>query len=213
MKKLSSMKKLLGMLFVSCLFMVNAQAQSLWSEGTHYTVIAENASEDKKITEFFSFWCPHCYNFEPIVAEIKKKKPAEVEFEKVHVNFMRSAGPDVQDAVTKAMMIGKALNKEEAVIATIFSHIHKDRKLIAGESDIKALFAKVGISADDFDKASKSFAVNGQFKKNNKIVQQFRRHVNGVPNFIVNEKYQANFQRGMTPDDMADLIVYLSSLD
>ena len=88
------MKKLLGMLFVSCLFMVNVQAQELWQEGTHYRIISDEASSEKKITEFFSFWCPHCYNFEPIVAEIKKKKSDDVKFEKVHVNFMRSAGPE-----------------------------------------------------------------------------------------------------------------------
>ena len=73
--------------------------------------------------------------------------------------------------------------------------------------------AKVGIKAEDFDKAYKSFSVNGQFKKNNKRVQQFRKHVNGVPNFIINDKYQAQFQRGMSPDDMADLVVWLSQLD
>lgn len=207
------MKKLLGMLFVSCLFMVNVQAQELWQEGTHYRIISDKASSEKKITEFFSFWCPHCYNFEPIVAEIKKKKSDDVKFEKVHVNFMRSAGPEVQDAVTKAMMVGKALGKEQDVIMAIFGHIHRDRKLIAGTDDLKAVLAKVGIKAEDFDKAYKSFSVNGQFKKNNKRVQQFRKHVNGVPNFIINDKYQAQFQRGMSPDDMADLVVWLSQLD
>lgn len=207
------MKKLFGILLVSCLFMVNAQAQELWKEGTHYKVISDKASSEKKITEYFSFWCPHCYNFEPIVAEIKKQKGPDVAFEKIHVNFMRSAGPDVQDAMTKAMIVGKALNKEALVLNALFAHIHKDRKLIAGDSDIKAVLAKVGISADDFDKAAKSFAVNGQFKKNNKRVDQFRRHLSGVPNFIINDKYQAQFQRGMTPDDMTDLIVWLSTLD
>ena len=206
------MKKLLGILFATCLFVSNAQAQVLWQEGTHYVVIADKASKDKKITEFFSFWCPHCYRFEPIVAQIKEKKPEDVKFEKVHVNFMRSAGPTVQDAVTKAMYVGKALDKELGMINGIFRHIHEDRKLIAGDDDLKKIAAKVGINAEDYDKAAKSFAVNGQFKKNNKTIETFRKHINGVPNFIVNEKYQAQFQRGMTPDEMIALIMYLSSL-
>ena len=207
------MKKLLGILLLSCLFMVNAQAQELWKEGTHYKVISDKASSEKKITEFFSFWCPHCYHFEPIVAEVKKQKADDVKFEKVHVNFMRTTGPDVQDEATKAMIVGKALDKEEAVIAAIFAHIHRDRKLIAGVGDIKALLAKAGISEEDYDKAANSFAVNGQVKKNHKTLQQFRRFVSGVPNFIVNEKYQAQFQRGMTPDDMTSLLLWLSNLD
>ena len=98
------------------------------------------------------------------------------------------------------------------MINGIFRHIHEDRKLIAGDNDLKKIAAKVGISAEDYDKAAKSFAVNGQFKKNNKTIETFRKHINGVPNFIVNEKYQAQFQRGMTPDEMIALIMYLSSL-
>lgn len=207
------MKKYLGMMLFAGLMAFNLQAQELWKEGTHYTVIADEASAEKTITEFFSFWCPHCYNFEPLVAEMKNKKPEDVKFEKVHVNFMPSAGPDVQDAATKAMMVGRVLGKEAEAMNAIFEHIHKDRKLIAGEQDLQQIFAGIGVSAEDFNKAYKSFGVNSQFKKNNKTMQQFRRHVSGVPNFIVNGKYQANFVRGMTADDIVDLVVWLSTQD
>lgn len=212
------MKKISG-LFISglfatfCLLAANVQAQALWEEGTHYTVISDDATEQKEITEFFSFWCPHCYNFEPIVAEIKKKKAADVKFQKVHVNFMRSAGPDIQDMATRAMMIGRALKKEDQVNMAIFQHIHQDRKLIAGEDDLKQILAKVGIDGATFDKAWNGFAVKGQIGKNNKMIDKYRRHVSGVPNFIVNGKYQAVFARGMSADDIADLIVWLSNLD
>lgn len=207
------MKKFLGLMFVTCLMAFNLQAQELWKEGTHYKVIAEEASEDKNITEFFSFWCPHCYNFEPLVAEMKAKKSKDVKFEKVHVNFMPSAGPDVQDAATKAMMVGRTLGKEQEALMAIFEHIHKSRKLIAGTEDLQKIFAQIGVSEEEFNKAYKSFAVNGQFKKNNNTVQEFRRHVSGVPNFIVNGKYQATFARGMSADDIVDLVVWLSTLD
>lgn len=201
------------MMLFAGLVAFNLQAQELWKEGTHFTVIADEASAEKNITEFFSFWCPHCYNFEPLVAEMKNKKPEDVKFEKVHVNFMGSAGPDVQDAATKAMMVGRVLGKEAEAMNAIFEHIHKDRKLIAGEQDLQQIFARIGVSAEQFNKAYKSFGVNSQFKKNNKIMQEFRRHVSGVPNFIVNGKYQANFVRGMTADDIVDLVVWLSTQD
>ncbi|BDX08345.1 thiol:disulfide interchange protein DsbA [Planctobacterium marinum] len=200
------------MLFTA-LMAFNSQAQVLWEEGTHYRVIADEASKEKNITEFFSFWCPHCYNFEPIVAEIKKKKSNDVKFVKVHVNFMRSAGPDVQDMASQAMMVGRALNKDVEVNGAIFSHIHRDRKLIASKEDLQAILARTGITAEQFDKAWDSFAVKGMMGKNAKLINEFRRHVSGVPNFIVNGKYQATFQRGMSADDMVDLIVWLSELD
>jgi thiol:disulfide interchange protein DsbA len=49
-------------------------------------------------------------------------------------------------------------------------------------------------------------------KKNNKAISEYRRFVSGVPNFIVNGKYQAQFTRDMTADDMVDLIVFLSEM-
>jgi thiol:disulfide interchange protein DsbA len=56
-----------------------------------------------------------------------------------------------------------------------------------------------------------SFGVDSMLKMNNKSIQQYRKHVSSVPNFIVNGKYQATFTRDMQPDDMTDLIVFLSN--
>ncbi|MGY0564530.1 MAG: thiol:disulfide interchange protein DsbA/DsbL, partial [Paraglaciecola chathamensis] len=60
------------------------------------------------------------------------------------------------------------------------------------------------------DKLVSSFGVNSMLKKNNKLVQEYRNHLRGVPNFIVNGKYQAKFTRDMTNDDIVNLIVWLS---
>jgi thiol:disulfide interchange protein DsbA len=46
---------------------------------------------------------------------------------------------------------------------------------------------------------------------NNRSIEKYREHLSSVPNFIVNGKYQATFTRDMNPDDMVDLIVFLSN--
>ena len=51
-----------------------AFAQAQWEEGTHYRVVSEKASNDKRVTEVFSYWCPACYNFESIMKELKTKQ-------------------------------------------------------------------------------------------------------------------------------------------
>ena len=204
------MKKLIGSLLVLAVVVFNVQSQERWNEGTHYTVISDTASSDKKITEFFSYWCPACYAFEPVVADVKSKLSPDVKIEKVHVDFMRFAEPEVQEGLTKAMIAGKVMGKEDLVHSGIFNYLHKDRKRIVSLSDIPAVMQSIGVSEADFTKASKSFAANGQIKKNNKTIQKYRKHLNGVPNFIINEKYLVTIQRGMTPNDIADLMVYLS---
>ncbi|XOV79771.1 MAG: thiol:disulfide interchange protein DsbA/DsbL [Aestuariibacter sp.] len=204
------MKKLILLTITALLFSAQACSVELWEEGKHYNVISEQATDKPEILEFFSYWCPHCYNFEPLVAQIKQKMSDDVTFKKVHVNFMRFTSADVQDEATKALMIARFLDKEEEMNQAIFRNIHVQRAPVTGLKDLTNLFIVNGIDAAKVEKAAKSFSINSQLKKNNQLVKEYRRHVSGVPNFIVNGKYQAQFTKDMTSDDIVDLIVWLS---
>lgn len=206
------MKKLFTLLTL-CLFLpLQACAVEQWQEGTHYKVLNEKASATPEIVEFFSFYCPHCYNFEPIAADIKKKMGDDVEFRKVHVNFMGSSGRDVQNALTRAMMVGRTLKEEDRLNGAIFNHIHRQRGIFTSLTDAKNVFIVNGIEGAEFDKLAQSFGVNSMVKKNNNDLEKYRKHVNSVPTVIVNGKYLSTFTRDMTPADIADLIVWLSKL-
>lgn len=206
------MKKLLVAAGLLLLFSLQACAQQEpWIEGTHYEVISDEGTETPQITEFFSFWCPHCFSFEPLVAQIKQKMDDKTTFNKVHVNFMGFTGPDVQNAATRAMLVGRSLNKEESMNQAIFQFIHVQKGTVTGLEDLKSVFVAQGVPAEEFDKLAQSFNVNSQLNNNNKTIDQYREHIRGVPNFIVNGKYQAKFTREMTSDDIVDLIVWLSN--
>lgn len=207
------MKKILLLLSLALLLPLQACAQEKWREGTHYNVIADQATEKKEILEFFSFWCPHCFNFEPIVKNIKTTLADDVEFKKVHVNFMGFTSEAIQDNATKAMMVGQALQKSDALNQAIFKYIHVSRASITGLQDLKNIFVANGVDSDEFDKMVTSFGVNSMLKMNNKLIQQYRKHVSSVPNFIVNGKYQATFTRDMDNNDISELIIFLSSKD
>ena len=205
------MKKMLLGLTLAFLLPIQACAQlAQWQEGKHFKIINDTATSEPVITEFFSFWCPACFNFEPLVAEIKGKISADTKFNKVHVNFMGFAGPEVQDDATRAMMIARAVKNEDALNAAIFKYIHRQRGTITGLADVRNIFLINDVDAAEFDKLATSFGVNSMVQKNNKEIEKFRQHLSGVPNFIVNGKYQAQFTRDMTPDDIVNLIVWLS---
>lgn len=205
------MKKILLLLSLALLLPLQACAQEKWSEGTHYNVIADKATEKKEVLEFFSFWCPHCFNFEPIVKNMKTKLADDVEFKKVHVNFMGFTSAAIQDDATKAMMVARELKKSDELNQAIFKYIHVSRSAITGLKDLKNIFVVNGVEPAEFDKMISSFGVKSRLNMNNKSVQQYRKHVSSVPNFIVNGKYQATFTREMNQDDMVDLIVFLSN--
>jgi thiol:disulfide interchange protein DsbA len=205
------MKNILLLLSLALLLPLQACAQEKWREGTHYKVINDQATEKKEVLEFFSFWCPHCFNFEPIVKNMKTKLAEDVEFKKVHVNFMGFTSTTIQDDATKAMMVARELKKADELNEAIFKYIHESRSAITGIKDLKNIFVVNGVEPEEFDKMISSFGVKSRLNMNNKTIQEYKKYVSSVPNFIVNGKYQATFTRDMNSDEMVDLIVFLSN--
>jgi thiol:disulfide interchange protein DsbA len=204
------MKKIILAFVFAVLVPLQACAQETWKEGEHYTIINETVTDKPVINEFFSYWCPHCFQFEPIAKKIQEKMGDDVKFEKVHVNFMGFTSAETQDDASRALMVARALKKEDALSTAIFRYIHVQKSPITNIKDLKNIFMVNGVAEADFDKLVSSFGVNSMLKKNNKLVQEYRNHLRGVPNFIVNGKYQAKFTRDMTNDDIVNLIVWLS---
>ncbi|MEM0910363.1 MAG: thiol:disulfide interchange protein DsbA/DsbL [Pseudomonadota bacterium] len=187
----------------------------LWQEGVHYNVIADERTAKPEVKEFFSFWCPVCFRTQPLVAEIKKQLPEGTSFNKVHVNFLSATSPAIQEMATKSMMIGKQLGEEEKLIDAIFNYIHVQGQArnISKIEDFRNLFVVNGVSAEDFDKHAKSFAVNSLLNRNKKQLNEKRQHLTGVPNFIVNGKYQVVQGGTRTVDESISLILWLLKQD
>lgn len=205
------MKKIALLLVMAVLLPLQAcAADAKWEEGKHYKVLDEPATKQPEIMEFFSFWCPHCYKFEPLVEKIKSKVSDDTEFTKIHVNFMGFTSKEVQDAATRAMMIGRAVKRSEELNGAIFDYIHKQRASVTGLDDLRNVFVVNGVDKAEFDKLANSFGVNNMMKRNDKQMDQYRSYVRGVPNFIVNGRYQAQFTRDMSEQEMIDLIVWLT---
>ena len=206
MKMTQKVKIALRSFLVSLLWMpMLSMAQTVWEEDKHYKVIAEKVSEDKRVREIFSFWCPHCLTFEPVVEQLQKSLTSDVTFTKAHVNFLGGASREAQDDATRAMLAAKALKQDKLFNAAFFNAVQKERKTINGMDDILQVFAAAGGDAEKLKKMANSFGIKGQVRKNNQLI----RGVNSVPTFIVNNKYQAQFTRDMTPDSFIQLILWL----
>ena len=65
------MKKLAGLLIVLLMPLMSMAAN--YQEGKQYSVVGNKASAKPEVREFFSFYCPHCFRFEPFFANIKKR--------------------------------------------------------------------------------------------------------------------------------------------
>lgn len=155
--------------------------------GKEYIEIRQAPSAQKEVLEFFSFYCPHCYDFEmtyKIPSKIKEALPEEAKLVQYHVDFLGRQSENL----TRAWALAMALGVEDQVKTPLFENAQKDA--FRSMSDIRAVFLANGVSAEQFDNGINSFAVNGLVTKQQQAAEAF--NVRGVPSFFVNEQYQIN---------------------
>ena len=187
------MKKLTALL-VGALLLPVAVFAAQFEEGKHYEVISEQATAKAEVKEYFSFYCGGCNAFEPVAQSIAKKLPEGTEFKKVHVDFIRAASPELQNALARAYLVAKSQGKGDQVASAIFNQIHRNRAPFSNENEIRSLVLIHDVDADTYDKAMKSFSVRGaanQMKKEQDELSA-KRILTGVPMLVVNGKYKIN---------------------
>lgn len=161
-----------------------------FTDGQQYITLDRPASGEPQVVEFFSFFCPHCYEFEHVwhVSEtVKKGLPADVKVIKYHVEFL---GGDMGKAVTQAWAVAMALGVEDKVTAPLFEGIQKTRT-ITDPASLKEAFVKAAdIKPADYDAAWNSFAVKSLVAQQSKAAADV--DLRGVPAMFVNGKYMIN---------------------
>jgi protein dithiol oxidoreductase (disulfide-forming) len=176
-----------------------------FKEGTHYEVVKQTATETPEVLEFFSFYCPHCFKFEPLMEQLKANLNEDVKIRKNHVNFL---GKEMGPQLTQAYAAAELLEVEGKMASLIFDQIHTQRKPINGEEGILALFKKAGISAPEAKGALASFPASGmasQMKRNTETFQ-----IRGVPSLIVNGKYQVKTSSVKSTNEFIELVDFLT---
>lgn len=198
------MKKFFAFFIALILLPLSVQATD-FKEGTHYEVVKQTATAKPQVLEFFSFYCPHCFKFEPLMEQLEEKLGDDVEIKKNHVNFL---GKEMGVQLTQAYAAAQLLKVEDKVSSLIFDQIHTQRKPINGEQGILDIFEKAGISNEEAKGALASFPATGiasQMKRNTETFE-----IRGVPSLIVNGKYQVITNSVKSSDEFIELVAYLT---
>ena len=119
------MKKVLFLL--GALFSFNAFAANL-EEGKQYVQVGQTASAQPEVIEFFSFYCPHCYDFElnyKIPSQIKANLPESTKLVQYHVNFLGRQSENL----TRAWAFAMAQGVEDKVKTALFEGAQKVQNL------------------------------------------------------------------------------------
>ncbi|MGX9541732.1 thiol:disulfide interchange protein DsbA/DsbL [Shewanella sp. A22] len=203
------MKKALLMAAALLLAPMAAMAAD-YKEGVHYTVINDGPETAKpEITEFFSFYCPHCFNFaKTVVPKIEANLPDGVEFNQAHVEFI---GRQMGVEMSRAFAIAEQLNVKDKIEPALFSAIHDKRQQFTRPDDIRALFIANGVDAKAYDAAANSFMVNAKMSKMKRDTENAK--ISGVPSLVVNGKYRVETGSIKSYDELIDIAFYLTSMN
>lgn len=215
------MKKILSLIVMLCMPLMACSTD--YKEGEHYTVVNEQATKKAEVREYFSFYCPHCFKFEPIMEGVKKSLPENAKFELNHVDFLRAASPKVQGLLSKAIVVAKQMDMEKKLVGAIFNYIQTQRAVITSEKDIRNIFVLNGADGEKFDKLMASFSVNSKVKLMKKNQNYFSKkkgldgkpYLNSVPTVIVNGKYKINpsaLKKNDFVEDYKKIVNYLLTL-
>ena len=182
-----------------------------FSDGTQYVTLDKPVTGEPQVLEFFSFYCPHCYQFEEVyhVSDaVKKALPAGTKMTKYHVEFLGPLGKDLSQAWAVAI----ALGVEDKITAPMFEAVQKTQT-VQTTADIRKVFVDAGVKGEEYDAAWNSFVVKSLVAQQEKAAADLQ--LQGVPAMFVNGKYQLNMQ-GMDTSSMdifvqqyADTVKYL----
>ncbi|HTU68098.1 MAG TPA: thiol:disulfide interchange protein DsbA/DsbL [Steroidobacteraceae bacterium] len=204
-------------------FGTTAQAAG-WEAGKHYDILPQaqrtNVAPGKvEVMEVFSYGCPACDHFQPIMKRIKASLPPNAQL--VYLPASWNAGenwPTFQRAYLTAKSLGVSEKAHDQMFDAIWNTGELGilegtttgalKKKLPSIEDIARFYQKTtGAKAADFVAASKSFSVD--LKMRQADAQIIAMKVTGTPTLVVNGKYRLNNNNLTTPDDFIGVVKFL----
>jgi len=138
-----------------------------------------------EVIEFFWYGCPHCYDFEPLLAKWVKSQPDSVEFIRQPAVFSSLWGKHA-----KAYFTAEALGVVDKVHADFFDAIQVKKQKLEDEDQLAKFFAAHGVDEAQFRSAYNSFLVDTKMRQAGAIAARYG--ITGVPAIVINGKYKTN---------------------
>jgi thiol:disulfide interchange protein DsbA len=179
----------LGIVTLAFLALVSP-AQASVVAGHDYVVLDVPRRQDTKgkieVIEFFSWGCPHCYEFYPLLRRWLATLPKDATFRRVPVGF----GHPEWDNLARAYYALQSTGDLARLDGPIFEAIHKDHVSLFDEENITAWVAKHGVNVGQFTAAYRSFGVNTSVDQALQMVIDYR--VDGVPTIVIGGRYEVS---------------------
>jgi thiol:disulfide interchange protein DsbA len=187
----------------------SAQASAV--AGHDYIVLDVPQRQEVKgkieVIEFFSWGCPHCYEFYPLLARWMAALPKDVTFKRVPVGF----GHPEWDNLAKAYYALQSTGDLARLDSLIFEAIHKEHVSLYDEQSMTAWVGKHGVNVAQFTAAYAAFGVNTSVGQAQQTVIDYR--VDSVPTLAIGGRYTVSSDRAKMPAVADELIAKVRAED
>ena len=166
-----------------------------FEEGQHYvrmvpTQPTVGGADKIEVAEVFWYGCPHCYDMEPYINKWAKNKAANVRFVRIPATWNALVRLHAQLYYTEEVLVRNKLIKDpEGFRDAVFQEYHRRGNRMTSEEAIQKIFARFGVSEEQFKSTWNSFEVNQKLRVADDLTRRYS--ITSVPAVVVNGKYRS----------------------
>jgi len=134
------------------------------------------------VIEFFSYGCPHCYTFEPMLEQWIKRLPPDVAFRRIPATFNAPF-----EGYAKLYYALEALDLAESLHKRVFAAIHVQRQRLDKDADVAAFVSANGGDGAKVVEAYKSFGVATKVRQAKQAADAYK--IDGVPTLGIHGRW------------------------
>ena len=200
-----------------------APAQQQWVEGTNYSLLTQpqtpTVPADKvEVMEIFSYACPFCDRFQPIVHQLEQSLPHYAQMVYLPASFNPTEDwPVFQQAYFAAQSLGIAGRTHQAmydavwkngVLATVDPQTNELKRPAPSLEAIAHYYSQLtGVDAEKFLTAARSFGVATEMRQADAQITAMQ--VPGTPCIVVDGKWRVEMDSLRTPEDVVSVVNFL----
>lgn len=181
-------------------------ANANYEAGVDYVVLDKPVKtvtgEKVEVRELFWYYCPYCFDVEPLVENWLKNKPKDAQFVRQPAVFS-----DKWIAGAVYYYVLEQLGEVDKLHGALFDSIHVEKEAFYSYEDFVDWLVERGVNKVKAENAFKSFSVNVKVNKSKLNSRKYQ--VSGVPSFIVSGKYLVDSKHAGSKIRMFDVINHL----
>lgn len=211
------------LLGVAVLSLPQGTEAASWTEGVQYARIIPAqpttvASGKVEVLEVFSYGCPACNAFQPVMEQLRHALPANAQ-----LAFLPAAFNPAEDwpMFQRAFLAAQALGIAERTHQAMYDAVWKSGELaiiLPGTNRLKAPLPSIADAARFYERvggvnAQQFLAMANSFGTDNKMraadAQILAMHVDSTPTLVVNGRYRVVRSELKSNDELIELVKYL----